>query len=59
MSFAIFCKDLNDNFLHLSKIADSESALVTIDNCTSTQAYGLVFECIMSKELLKENGCEF
>ena len=38
------------------KVADSESSLVTIDNCSSTQAYGLFNECIMSVKQLQENG---
>lgn len=42
-----------------SKIADSESSLVTIDNCNSTQAYGLVYECILNEQQLKDNGCKF
>lgn len=35
---------------------NSESSLVTIDNCTSTQAYELIYECIMTEEQLRANG---
>lgn len=39
-----------------TKIADSDSSLVTIDNCSSSQAYNLFNECVASDEKLKENG---
>lgn len=38
------------------KIGDSESSLVTIDNCSSTQAYNLFYECILNEKQLEENG---
>lgn len=41
---------------HKIKVADSDSALVTIDNCTSSQAFALFSECILSEQQLKENG---
>lgn len=41
---------------HKVKVADSESSLVTIDNCSSSQAYNLFFECNLNEAQLKENG---
>lgn len=38
------------------KIADSESSLLTIDNCSSSQAYNLFHECILNEAQLKDNG---
>lgn len=38
------------------KVANSDSSLVTIDNCSSSQAYGLINECIITESQLKENG---
>lgn len=38
------------------KVADSDSSLVTIDNCSSSQGYGLFYECILSEKQLQENG---
>lgn len=38
------------------KVADSESSLVTIDNCSSSQAFNLFNECILSEKQLQENG---
>lgn len=38
------------------KIADSESSLLTIDNCSSSQAYNLFHECILTEAQLKDNG---
>jgi RNA exonuclease 1 len=38
------------------KVADSESSLVTIDNCSSSQAYNLFSECTINETQLKENG---
>lgn len=38
------------------KVENSESSLVTIDNCSSSQAYDLVHECVMTEEQLQENG---
>lgn len=38
------------------KVADSDSSLVTIDNCSSSQAFGLFNECILNEKQLKENG---
>lgn len=41
---------------HKVKVADSESSLVTIDNCSSSQAYNLFNECVINEKQLKENG---
>lgn len=38
------------------KVADSESSLVTIDNCSSSQAFNLFNECILTEKQLRENG---
>lgn len=38
------------------KVADSESALVTIDSCSSSQAYNLFLECSMVESQMKDNG---
>ncbi|CAO1421804.1 unnamed protein product [Diamesa tonsa] len=38
------------------KLGNSDSSLMTIDNCTSTQAYELVYECILTEEQLRSNG---
>lgn len=38
------------------KVANSESSLVTIDNCSSSKAYELVTECILTEQQMKENG---
>lgn len=38
------------------KVAQSESSLLTIDNCTSREAYKLVVDCILTEQLLEENG---
>ena len=38
------------------KLGNSDSSLMTIDNCTSTQAYGLVHECILTEAQLRSNG---
>lgn len=38
------------------KIADSDSSLMTIDNCSSSQAYVLFSECVINEVQLKENG---
>jgi RNA exonuclease 1 len=41
---------------HKVKVADSDSSLVTIDNCSSSQAFNLFLECILTEKQLKENG---
>lgn len=41
---------------HKVKVADSESSLVTIDNCSSSMAYSLFSECIINETQLQENG---
>lgn len=41
---------------HKVKIADSDSSLMTIDNCSSSQAYILFSECVINEKQLKENG---
>lgn len=41
---------------HKVKVADSESSLITIDNCSSSQAYALFLECQMSEKELGEHG---
>jgi RNA exonuclease 1 len=38
------------------KIGNSNSSLLTIDNCSGTQAYTLVSECVLSETQLRENG---
>jgi RNA exonuclease 1 len=38
------------------KIGNSESSLLTIDNCSSSQAYNLILECILNEQQLQENG---
>lgn len=38
------------------KIGNSNSSLLTIDNCSSTQKYSLVAECLLSEQLMRENG---
>lgn len=38
------------------KVKDSESSLVTIDNCSSSQAFNLFNECILTEKQLRENG---
>ena len=41
---------------HKKKIGNSNSSLLTIDNCSGPQAYNLFFECILSEQQLRENG---
>jgi RNA exonuclease 1 len=41
---------------HKKKIGNSNSSLLTIDNCTGEQAYNLVSECVASEQQMKENG---
>lgn len=41
---------------HKIKVNDSESSLVTIDNCSSSQAYELFHECILNEQQMRENG---
>lgn len=41
---------------HKIKVGDSESSLVTIDNCSSSQAYNLFNECVLNEKQLQENG---
>lgn len=41
---------------HKIKVNNSESSLVTIDNCSSSQAYSLFAECILTEQQLKDNG---
>lgn len=38
------------------KIANSDSSLLSIDNCPSSQAYELFKECILNEQQLRENG---
>lgn len=38
------------------KLGNSDSSLMTIDNCTSTQAYDLVYDCILTEAQLRSNG---
>ncbi|KAL7026319.1 hypothetical protein ACKWTF_013852 [Chironomus riparius] len=38
------------------KVGESESSLLTIDNCSSSQAYDLISECLLSEDQLRENG---
>lgn len=39
-----------------TKVADSDSSLVNIKNCSSSQAYNLFHDCIMSEKQLQDNG---
>lgn len=41
---------------HKKKIGNSNSSLLTIDNCSSIQAYNLFSECLASEQQLRENG---
>lgn len=41
---------------HKTKVAESNSSLMTIDNCSSTKAYQLVVDCILNETQLQENG---
>ncbi|KAG5680050.1 hypothetical protein PVAND_009581 [Polypedilum vanderplanki] len=38
------------------KVANSDSSLLTIDNCSSSQAYDLVADCLLTEQQLRENG---
>lgn len=38
------------------KIGNSNSSLLTIDNCSSTQCYNLVAECLLNEQQMRENG---
>lgn len=38
------------------KIGNSNSSLLTIDNCSGSQAYTLVADCVMSEAQMRENG---
>lgn len=41
---------------HKKKIGNSNSSLLTIDNCSGAQAYNLVFDCVASEQQLREHG---
>lgn len=41
---------------HKKKIGNSNSSLLTIDNCSGSQAYNLVAECVATEQQMKENG---
>lgn len=41
---------------HKAKVTDSNSSLVTIDSCSSSQAYNLFYECVASEKEMKDNG---
>ena len=38
------------------KVGNSDSSLVTIDNCSSSKAYSLFSECMLKESQLRENG---
>ncbi|CRK89270.1 CLUMA_CG003029, isoform A [Clunio marinus] len=38
------------------KVSNSESSLTTIDNCSSSEAFELVVDCILSEAQMRENG---
>lgn len=38
------------------KVANSDSSLKTIDNCSSSQAFALFAECALTEQQLRENG---
>lgn len=39
-----------------TRVANSNSSLMTIDNCSSSQAYELIFECVLNEQQMRENG---
>lgn len=41
---------------HKIKVGESDSSLLTIDTCSSSQAYDLISECLLSEDQLRENG---
>ena len=41
---------------HKIKVGDSDSSLLTIDTCSSSQAYDLISECLLTEDQLRENG---
>lgn len=38
------------------KVGNSDSSLLTIDNCSSSQAYDLISDCLLNEQQLQENG---